>query len=84
MKKMLVTIVCLLSLGSAWGETKEKKQDAKVFYVYQDNGSRENHFCPAGWMGSYKSLKYNGAYKISPQSGPTAIQNWDGWNYWAN
>jgi len=74
MRKLVVGVVCLLSLGSAWGETKVKKQDAKVFYVYKDAGSRENNFCPAGWMGSYKSLKYNGAYKISPQSGTTAIQ----------
>lgn len=39
------------------------------FYVYKDKGSPENHFCPSGWMGSYKEIKYDDSVKVGCKDG---------------
>src|SRR4051812_15514527 len=30
-----------------------------VFYVFENRGSRLNHYVPSGWMGDYGDLKMN-------------------------
>jgi hypothetical protein len=65
MKKLIMGLLLLSSVCIA---------ENKVFYVYEDSGSRMNHFIPSGWMGSTKSLKINSAYKVAPKSGKSCIQ----------
>ncbi|MBV9079984.1 MAG: hypothetical protein JO102_02570 [Elusimicrobia bacterium] len=56
----------------------EKKSAAKkpgaaeeTFYVYENRGSRMNHYIPSGWMGDYGDLKMNqGWVKNSPNGQP--------------
>lgn len=49
----------------------------KVFYVYTDKPSVQNHYTPSGWMGDYGDLKLDDASQENPQSGKTAIK----WTY---
>ncbi|TBR19957.1 hypothetical protein EPO66_00425 [bacterium] len=51
-----------------------RKQEAMPFYVYADRGSMSNHFIPAGWMGDYGDLRYDGGFKTDPYLGDTCIK----------
>ena len=66
----------------------------KVFKVYTDANSPDNHYAPSGWMGDWGDLKLNQAQFDNPRSGTTCIQvdytikrsqgaNWAG-IYWQN
>ncbi len=44
------------------------------FYVYADADSGGNHFTPSGWMGDIRSIKFDGAYSLNPQSGSHYIK----------
>lgn len=61
------------------------------FYVFKDKGSAENHFCPSGWMGSYKEIKYDDSAKTDCKEGSCikvsySAQNDPKWAgiYWQN
>jgi len=74
--------------------------DASVkntFYVYQDKGSRLNHYIPSGWMGDYGDLKIDDGSTNDPADGKTCVKitysgkatqgaNWAGifWQHPAN
>lgn len=49
-------------------------EQALPFYVYDDNGSKKNHFFPFGLMGDYGDVKYSYSSKESPYSGNTCIK----------
>ena len=44
------------------------------FYVYEDRGSRNNHYIPSGWMGDYGDLKIDQSSTDSPFFGPTCTK----------
>lgn len=44
------------------------------FYVYQDAASRENHYCPSGWMGDFSDLHMNQRWDKNPASGKYSTQ----------
>ena len=46
----------------------------KVFYVYNDYGSKYNHFSPSGWMGDTGDLRVDENSTKNPQSGTSCIQ----------
>lgn len=46
----------------------------KMFYVYSDASSPDNHFSPSGWMGDYGDLKINDKFMDNPHGGSTSIQ----------
>jgi len=46
----------------------------KPFAVYVENGSKDNHFAPSGWMGDYGDIKMNLACAETPRSGQTCIK----------
>lgn len=55
--------------------TSERFKPKKaVFYVYRDRGDRENNFIPSGWMGSFKSIKFNPAYYVDQTKTNTCIK----------
>lgn len=44
------------------------------FYVYKDQGARENHYIASGWMGDYGDLKINTGCTTKVHSGTTSFQ----------
>lgn len=46
----------------------------RIFNVYTDAKSPDNHFVPSGWMGDYGDIKMNDKFMDKPRSGSTAIQ----------
>lgn len=74
-----------------------EKPAFKVFPVYSDRSSPDNHFIPSGWMGDYMDIKLEDAFGENPHSGATCIKvtynnkatggaHWTGiyWQYPAN
>lgn len=52
----------------------EKKSGFQAFNVYSDDGAKDNHFIPSGWMGDYGDLKVNIAWKEGAHSGKSCIK----------
>lgn len=77
MKRLIVITAMALSAAIVWAEaptTKSQKQTVDKFYVYTEQGSRENHFIPSGWMGDFGDLKMNLGWKEKPAAGITAMK----------
>ena len=104
MKKVLV-LVLLVALCSPcafaqYGQKTEandvilETEDIRVFPVYADKWSEDNHFAPSGWMGDYGDIRINDNYRQDTHSGKSCIQvkysaegsNGAGWMgvYWQN
>ncbi len=49
----------------------------KMFPIYTDAKSGDNHYIPSGWMGDYGDLRVNDLWKENPHGGATCIQ----WKY---
>jgi len=49
-------------------------KEFKVFYVYSDKRSPNNHYIPSGWMGDYGDIKFNDMYMENPYSGTSCIR----------
>lgn len=75
-KYALIVVVLLSSIASAEDAPKFTyiKPETPEFYIYKDNASKDNHYIPSGWMGSYQSLKMNLRSTENPQSGVSCIQ----------
>lgn len=71
MKKLMV-VGMLLVAGVVSAD--QKIDTSKPFYVYSERGSRDNHGCPSGWMGSAKSMKMNPNYTVGPKEGLSCIR----------
>ncbi|MGA2090850.1 MAG: hypothetical protein ABSH12_05240 [Endomicrobiales bacterium] len=84
MKKLLATVVTVtIAAGIACADmntpatpaaTKaatpaSSKKSGFFFGVYSDQGSRDNHFAPSGWMGDYGDLKINPGCTENPHNG---------------
>ncbi|MBF0253666.1 MAG: hypothetical protein HQL11_00855 [Candidatus Omnitrophica bacterium] len=48
--------------------------DFKVFRLYSDASSPDNHYAPSGWMGDYGDLKVDQAFPDRPHTGTTSIK----------
>lgn len=46
----------------------------RIFPVYTDDSSPDNHYFPSGWMGDYSDVTFDSAYLQDPQSGSTSIR----------
>lgn len=46
----------------------------RIFPIYTDESSPDNHYFPSGWMGDYSDLTYDSAYLQNPHSGSTSIR----------
>lgn len=53
---------------------KKVSSTFKPFYIYTEDGSMDNHFCPSGWMGDISDLKIDGGHIINPQSGKNCFK----------
>lgn len=42
--------------------------------VYVDQGSKDNHYSPSGWMGDFGDLKVNPGWMDRPHSGKTCVK----------
>ncbi len=49
-------------------------KEFKVFDVYTDKRSPNNHYIPAGWMGDYSDIKFNDSWMENPHSGTTCVR----------
>ncbi|MEK6715071.1 MAG: hypothetical protein AABY43_03380 [Candidatus Omnitrophota bacterium] len=94
MKKIMLLGLCLFLLP-VWINAEEvKKEEVKVFGVYSNKRSPDNHYIPSGWMGDYGDIKINDEFSANPHSGANCIQfvysakksNNQGWAgvYWQN
>lgn len=54
--------------------SKVRSSNFKPFYIYTEEGSMSNHYCPSGWMGDISDLKIDGAYPVKPHSGRTSFK----------
>jgi len=62
MKKATVAVTMMFALGLIFSaavlvKAAVKKEMPDVFYVYNESGSRLNHYVESGWMGDYGDLK---------------------------
>lgn len=97
-KKMLAIAVCgLFAAGTCLAAEEPQgaaKEDARVFNIYADRQSSDNHYIPSGWMGDYGDVRINDQSTDNPHSGKTCIQfvytakksQNQGWSgvYWQN
>ena len=44
------------------------------FYIFEDRGSKANHYVASGWMGDYGDIKFSEAWKENPFSGKSCIK----------
>jgi hypothetical protein len=76
MKKLLVGAVVALALGVfslAYAEEKTETT-GKVFSVYTDSKTADNHYIPSGWMGDYGDITMDDKNATEPHSGTTGIK----------
>jgi len=76
-------------------EAAELKDKFHPFYIYDDKGSRKNHYIPSGFMPNGKCLRFNDRVSENCHSGDSCVriiydvkcslddQNWAG-IYWLN
>ncbi|MFA5145646.1 MAG: hypothetical protein WC723_06580 [Candidatus Omnitrophota bacterium] len=101
MKKtaLLLLVLSAAVFGTAYAETIEAAAPIatsaqKVFEVYVDGRSPDNHYIPSGWMGDYGDIKLNDRFTQDPHSGSSCMefvysakksggQGWAG-VYWQN
>ncbi len=48
--------------------------EGDYFYVYQESGSRQNHYAPSGWMGDHGDMRINESYSDNPRVGNSCIE----------
>jgi hypothetical protein len=56
------------------GSPTALKPQTLPFIVYMDQGARENHYIPSGWMGDYGDLKVNPGCVQGPHGGKSCTQ----------
>jgi len=49
-------------------------QDAKMFSVYSDKNTSDNHYIPSGFMGDYGDVRMDDQSSVTPHSGATCIE----------
>ena len=83
MKKLVSLLVLglmVVSAGASFaapksaGEGKKGASAFKDFVVYFQNGSKDNHFIPSGWMGDTGDLKCDLKCSEKPKIGNTCIK----------
>lgn len=74
MKKLMLAVSVMLSLNVEAKPKTDKVSDENVFYVYQDKGSKKNHFIPSGWMGNYGDFKFDDNYRTDCLDGLSCIK----------
>jgi len=83
MKKFLVLMLGLSLAIPAFAFAQEEAKTApsvvavstaKMFNVYSDKNSSDNHFAPSGWMGDVGDVKLNDQFMENPHGGSTCLQ----------
>ncbi|MFA5038052.1 MAG: hypothetical protein WC732_00045 [Candidatus Omnitrophota bacterium] len=81
MKRLLAILAVLLA--AAWNVQAADEQapsegaaqkGGKVFSVYTDSKSPDNHYIPSGWMGDFGDISMDDKYMGEPHSGSTSIK----------
>ncbi len=75
-KLLLLGVGCFLACAVSYAQedSQAPQEPNKVFSVYTDRQSADNHYVPSGWMGDYGDLKINDQAVDFPHSGSTCIQ----------
>ena len=60
--------------GSKMVEARLLMGNGKIFNLYTDAKSPDNHYVPSGWMGDYGDIKLNDKFMTKPHGGTTCIQ----------
>lgn len=60
--------------GATGGAAPQAKKATLPFVIYVDQGAKDNHYTPSGWMGDYGDIKMNPGNTQSPHSGKTSIE----------
>ena len=72
---LVAAVVVTAVSGAAFAQKKAGSAPTfRPFAVYVENGSKENHYAPSGWMGDYGDIKINLAATEKPRSGNTSIK----------
>jgi hypothetical protein len=72
MRKVLSTLLILSLVVLCANAFAEKEQ--RIFKVYTDAKSPDNHYIPSGWMGDYADIAMDDKYMDAPHSGSTCIK----------
>lgn len=61
--------------GAAAGAAASQAKKATLpFAIYVDQGAKDNHYTPSGWMGDYGDIKMNPGCTENPHSGKTCVK----------
>ena len=75
---LLAGFLTLATLGQAKAEDDggmgAPAGSFKMFPVYTDAKSPDNHYIPSGWMGDFGDIKFNDKFMEKPHSGSTSVQ----------
>ena len=75
MKKCGVVFAFLVIFSTCYGLGMARAEPQKLpFYVYEDRGSKANHYVASGWMGDYGDIKFSEAHKENPHSGKSCVK----------
>src|SRR5499427_9468228 len=82
--RKLMTFAAALTVGTAVWVTAQAATPAgapvagggpfKMFKVYTDAKSPDNHYIPSGWMGDYGDIKFDDKFMDNPHGGSTSIK----------
>lgn len=53
---------------------KNVATEFRLFPIYSDDNSPDNHYFPSGWMGDFSDVSINSAYLDNPHSGTTSMR----------
>jgi len=51
----------------------EAQTGFKIFPVYTDENSPDNHYFPSGWMGDYSDMDFDASHMNNPHAGTTCV-----------
>ena len=77
MKNKLTAVIAMAALCAGVSLTAQAQEGSgmfKMFPVYTDAKSPDNHFIPSGWMGDYGDIKFDDKCLTNPHSGTTSIK----------
>jgi hypothetical protein len=60
--------------ASSRASSEKPNVSFKLFPIYTDASSPDNHYVPSGWMGDYGDLKFDDKYTANAHGGGTSIQ----------
>lgn len=72
--KLAVAVMLVSSIAFAAKEKPTQLSNDKTFYIYQDKGSKGNHYIPSGYMGNFSDIRQDESSTVDPIDGRNCIK----------